>query len=100
MQLYGPVRKAPPVFEAATADAGNASLQQLPPATAQQMAACLATPFTGTDKNMGEILRSKVDRLNADQELKTQLRWGSSSLHLLLPYLGMRTASLEAAGAT
>ncbi|CAL8469910.1 g9452 [Coccomyxa elongata] len=77
-ELYGPVRKAPPL-EGATALAEEASVeasvQQLPPATAQQMAACLATPFTGTDKNMGEILRSEVDRLNAEQELKTQLRY-------------------------
>ncbi|BDA43923.1 hypothetical protein COCOBI_05-1060 [Coccomyxa sp. Obi] len=77
-ELYGPVRKAPPL-EGAIASAEEASveasMQQLPPATAQQMAACLATPFTGTDKNMGEILRSEVDRLNAEQELKTQLRY-------------------------
>ena len=77
MQLYGPVRKAPPL-DGGTASAEEASkeasMQQLPPAMAQQMAACLATPFTGTDKNMGEILRSEVDRLNAEQELKTQLR--------------------------
>ena len=84
VQLYGPVRKAPPLLEAASADASAASLQQLPPATAQQMAACLATPFTGTDKNMGEILRSEVDRLNADQELKTQLRCVCFPPHLPL----------------
>lgn len=75
MQLYGPVRAAPPLAgsggEAATAEEA-ASSKQL--ASAQQLAACLATPFTGTDKNMGEILRSEVDKLSADQELQTQLR--------------------------
>ncbi|EIE25713.1 hypothetical protein COCSUDRAFT_52550 [Coccomyxa subellipsoidea C-169] len=77
-ELYGPVRKAPPLTEAASpedAATGAASLPQLPAGAAQQMAACLATPFTGTDKNMGEILRSEVDRLNANQELQTQLRY-------------------------
>lgn len=63
----------------------EASAQQLPPATAQQMAACLATPFTGTDKNMGEILRSEVDRLNAEQELKTQLRCALLGATLICP---------------
>ena len=29
----------------------------------------------GTDKNMGEILRSEVDKMDAERELQTQLRY-------------------------
>lgn len=69
---------------------GAASLQQLPAGAAQQMAACLATPFTGTDKNMGEILRSEVDRLNANQELQTQLRCAVPPRSLLTHFQGSK----------
>lgn len=85
MQLYGPVGRAPPLEGGAAGEEASAAAplqRQLPPGAAQQMAACLATPFTGTDKNLGEILRSEVGRLNAEQELKTQLRWEPYHSHV------------------
>lgn len=74
MQLYGPLKRAPPL-EGSDAPAAQ-RWTGAAAASAQQFAACLATPFTGQDQNLGEIVRSKVDQLAADQELKTQLRSG------------------------
>ncbi len=45
VQLYGPVRKAPELTGASPQPDHAASSQQL--ATSQQLAYCLATPFTG-----------------------------------------------------
>ena len=42
-----------------------------------------ATPFTGQDQNLGEIVRSKVDQLAAEQQLKTQLRHVAAPASLL-----------------
>ena len=72
-QLYGPIRAAPQLTGAAPDDDSTHWSSQA--ATSQQLADCLATPFTGQDRNLGEIVRSEVDKLTADQELKTQLRW-------------------------
>ena len=44
---------------------------------AEQLAACLATPFTGDDKNMGEILEGHVRRAIAEAQASTQLRCGA-----------------------
>ena len=72
-QLYGPIRAAPQLTGADPGDDNAHWSSQA--ATSQQLAACLATPFTGQDQNLGEIVRGEVNRLTADQELKTQLRW-------------------------
>ena len=45
VQLYGPVRQAPELSGASPRPEHAASSQQL--ATSQQLAYCLATPFTG-----------------------------------------------------
>ena len=42
-----------------------------------QLAACLATPFTGDDKNMGEILEGHVRRAITEAQVNTQLRCGA-----------------------
>ena len=81
MQLYGPIRAAPQLTGGGDPndDSTHWSAQA---ASSQQLAACLATPFTGQDQNLGEIVRGEVDRLTADQELKTQLRWVSSGYRM------------------
>ena len=86
-QLYGPIRAAPQLTGGGdpSADAAHWSSQA---ATSQQLAACLATPFTGQDQNLGEIVRGEVDRLTADQELKTQLRWVKGADALQLGHVG------------
>lgn len=51
VQLYGPVRKAPELTGASPSPTHTDHSQQL--ATSQQLASCLATPFTG---KLSEIL--------------------------------------------
>jgi hypothetical protein len=82
-QLYGPMRAAPALAGGAAAAAGDAAAADVhwsgQAVTSQQLAACLATPFTGQDQNLGEMVRARVDRLAANQQLSTQLRHAAAA---------------------
>ncbi|KAK9843811.1 hypothetical protein WJX81_007277 [Elliptochloris bilobata] len=58
---------------------GNHSVDMSVPrpvdATSERLAACLATPFTGDEKNMGEILDDHVRRAVSQAQANTQLRY-------------------------
>ena len=79
MQLYGPVKKAPDLAGTSLDPSHAASSQQL--ATSQQLASCLATPFTGDTGVAGDAC---IDQA-LDQECLT------ARLRDCLPYfrLGM-----------
>ena len=61
MQLYGPVRKAPELTGASPNQGHAASSQQL--ATSQQLASCLATPFTGEHSSLVHLSSQDVWQL-------------------------------------
>ena len=43
--------------------------------SAPLQAECLATPFTGDDKNLGEMVEEEAREAMKESQLKTQLRW-------------------------
>ncbi len=50
---------------------------------AEQLAACLATPFTGDERNLGEMIDAHVRRAMNEAEANTQLRCGSGLQRML-----------------
>lgn len=48
-----------------------------------QLAACLATPFTGDERNLGEMIDAHVRRAMNEAEANTQLRCGCGLQRML-----------------
>jgi hypothetical protein len=53
----------------------HASMAMVGLSACAQLAACLATPITGDEKNLGELLDENVRRSVNEVEVNTQLRW-------------------------
>ena len=84
MQLYGPVKKAPDLAGTSLDPSHAASSQQL--ATSQQLASCLATPFTG----------DRWNTVPAGDACIVDVAWGQGAL---LPDCLPAPHTSEAAGA-